>query len=273
MYKDTFVKSWKDIKDHPILLLPDAVMFLMNMALGIFFVKSSGISGLMTDPAILSKEVSTMLPVIKTFIKENLLRLIISFALFIVTSFLIGSGLIAMKFGMMRDLLEKQELSFKKMLTNGKYVWQVVSMKMIMFVIGMITFLFVIGTGVILSAFWLKGYGVLVASLSFPILVILLQICLLFRYPLVFLEKKHPIVAVKESFEYFFKNKKYTFMIWLIVTAMALITAPIGAILGLTDQTKLTAMIVLAYVLRSVIGVVIGVWSDMFKFRSYKLKV
>ncbi|MDP2906766.1 MAG: hypothetical protein Q8O03_02400 [Nanoarchaeota archaeon] len=273
MYKDLFIKSWKDLKNNPILLLPDTVMFLLNMALGIFFLKSSGILGLATDPAILSKQVSTMLPVIKLFIKENLLKLIISFALFILTSFLVGSGLVAMKLGMMKDLLEKQELSFKKMLSNGRYVGQVISMKMIMFIIGAVTFLFVIGTGVILSTFLFKGQGVLVTTLLSPVLIILLQLSLLFRYQIMFSEKKHTITAVKESFEYFIKNKKHVFLVWLIAVAMAFITAPIGAFLGLTDQTKLSMMIVLFYILRSVTGVVIGVWSDMFKFRTYKLKL
>ncbi len=132
MYKDAFIKSWKDLKNNPILLLPDTVMFLLNMALGVFFFKSSGLLGLATDPAILSKEISTMAPVIKLFLKENMLKLIIYFAVFILTSFFVGSGFTAMKLGMMKDLLEKQELSFKKMLSNGRYVGQVISMKMIM---------------------------------------------------------------------------------------------------------------------------------------------
>lgn len=273
MYKDAFIKSWKDLKNNQILLLPDTVMFLLNMALGIFFLKSSGLLGLATDPAMLSKEISTMVPVIKLFLKENILKLIISFAVFILTSFLVGSGLVAMKLGMMKDLLEKQELSFKKMISNGRYVGQVISMKMVMFIIGAITFLFVIGTGIILSTFLLKGYGVLVTALFFPVLIVLLQLFLLFRYQLMFLEKKHTIIAVKESFEYFLKNKKHVFIVWLIAIAMAFITAPIGAFLGLIDQTKVSAMIVLFYLLRSVVGVVIGVWSDMFKFRTYKLKI
>lgn len=273
MYKDTFIKSWKDLKNNPILLLPDAVMFLMNMALGVFFFKSSGISGLTTDPAMLSKEISTMAPVIKLFIKENLLKLIISFAIFILTSFLVGSGLVAMKLGMMKDLLEKQELSFKKMFSNGRYTLQVISMKMVMFIIGVITFLFVLGTGVILSMFLFKGQGVLVTALLSPILVILLQLCLLFRYQIMFLERKHTITSVKGSFEYALKNKKHVFLVWLIAIAMSFITAPISALLGLTDQTKLYVMIVLSYILISAIGVVIGVWSDMFKFRTYKSNI
>ena len=274
MYREAFVKSWKDLKDNPIIFLPDAAILILNITLGLLFLKYSGILKLITDPTMLTREVETMMPALKLFIKENMLRLILSGLLFIFTTFFIGSGFTAMKLGTMKDLMEKQKLSFRKMIGNGRYVWQVISMKMMMFVIGAVTFLFIFGTGVILSAFFFKGYGVWVSTLFLPFLVIILQWLLLFRYPIMLLEKKHTITAVKDSIGYFLKNKKYVFVTWLIITAVSFASVPVNAYVGFEEQKMATLSIaVLAgYFLNSIIRVVINVWSDMFRFRSYRSK-
>lgn len=275
MYKEALIKSGQDLKHNLILFLPDTIIFLINLLLGLLFLKSSGLLKLITDPVMVTRELETMAPVIKLFFKENMLKIIISFALFILTSFLIGSGFTAMKFGMMKDLIEKQNLTIKKMINNGRYVGQVISMKMIMFVIGTVTFLFTLGTGIILSTFILKGYSTLIMALFFPLLVMLLQLLLLFRYQIMFLEKKHTITAVKESFEYFFKNKKRVFTIWLIIIAASFITAPVSAYLGFAEQktTTLSIIAIIGYFLRGIAGIIINVWADMFKFRSYESKL
>ncbi len=275
MYKEVFIKSWKDLKDNPILFIPDTLIFLLNIALGLLFLNYSGVSKLMTDPAILTKEVEAMVPVLKLFFKENFLKLIISAALFVLTSFLIGSGFTAMKLGTMKDLTEKQELTFKKMISNGRYVGQVISMKMVMFVIGVVTFLFTAGTGIILSSLLSRGYSILITALLLPILIIILQLLLLFRYQTMLLEKKHTITAAKESFEYFLNNKKYVFIIWLILLAISFAVAPVSAYVGIAEKNRVTlsAIVIIGYILRGGIKVVIDVWSDMFRFRSYKLKL
>lgn len=275
MYKEGFIKSWKDLKNNPILFLPDVIIILVNMLLGFFFLKYSGLLKLITDPDLLLRELSVTAPIIKLFFKENILRIIIAVALFALTSFVIGSGLTAMKLGMMKELVSKRNLTIRKMINNGKYVWQVILMKMIMFVIGIVIFLFILGTGLILSTFLHKGIIILFITILFPTLIIALQLLLLFRYQTMFLKNINPIMAVKESFEYFNNNKKYVFIIWLIIVVISFITAPLSAYLGFTQEKIIflsTAMI-LGYLVRQIIRMIVNVWSDMFKFRSYKLKL
>lgn len=271
MYKGLFIQSWKDLKDNPILFVPDVIVLFVNLILGFFFLKYSGILKLIMDPETLVKGIESAVPIIKLFLKENILRLIVTFVLSALTSFVIGSGLIAMKFGMMKDLINKKKLTIKKMFKSGKYVWQVISMKMIIFAIGIVTFLFLFGTGIILNTFLQKNLAISMVGFFFPVILLILQLLLFFRYPIIFLEEKHPFVAVKESFNYFLKNKKHVFIIWLIILAISFIPMPLNAILGLTEQKLVLSAVavIVGYLIKSLINMIITVWSDMFKFRNY----
>ncbi|MBM3200056.1 hypothetical protein FJZ53_03885 [Candidatus Woesearchaeota archaeon] len=272
MHKEAFIQSWKDLKEHPLVAVPDLVMLVINTLLTVLFLKYSGLLGLVTNPEVAAQEFSAIASLLKSFLKENLVKLVLSFTVFILTSFLIGSGFMAMKLGAMRDLMLKRKITIKTVMGNGRHVWQVISMKMIMFVIGFITFLFIIGAGVILNAFVLKGYGVLVTMLFFPILIIILQLLTFFRYQILFLESKHTILSVKESFNYFVKNKKHVLTIWGIVILLSFITAPISVLTGVLEQRAALPWILFSvYFFRSLIKTILNVWSDMFKFRTYKL--
>lgn len=276
MYKERFVSSWKDLKKHPLLFLPDIIIFLMNISLALLFLKYSGLLKLITDPETLTKGLEAAVPTIKLFFKENMLKIIVTFSLFILTSFVIGSGLVAMKLGMMKEVIKRKKLAIRKMINNGKYVWQVISMKMIMFAIGIVTFLFLFGTGIILSTFLHKGVVILIMGLLFPALMVVLQLLLFFRYQIMFLEEKHPIIAVKDSFEYFINNKKHVLIVWLIILAVSFATIPLTALLGITEQkavNMLSATVIIGYLISNITKIVINVWSEMFKFRSYKLEL
>lgn len=272
MYKELFVKSWKDLRNNPILFLPDIIIFSVNAILGLLFLKYSGLLKLITDPELLVEGLGAAVPMIKLFFKENLLRLIITLSLFVLTSFIIGSGLTAMKLGMIKELINKKRLTIRKMIDNGKYVWQVIAMKMILFAIGVVLFLFIFGTGIILAAFLHKGLVIVIMGLFVPIFLLIVQLLLFFRYPAMFLEEKHPFIAVKESFDYFLKNKKHVFIVWLIIILISLIAIPLDAILGLAEQklALFSAAMIFGYLLRSLIKIAISIWSEVFKFRSYK---
>ncbi|MDP2909103.1 MAG: hypothetical protein Q8N77_04835 [Nanoarchaeota archaeon] len=275
MYKEEFIKSCKDLKNNLILFLPDLAMLILNFIFGLLFLKYSGFLSIVSDPWTLTKEVETMAPAIKLFLRENLLRIAITLLMFILTSFLIGAGLTAMKLGMMNSLRNNQKPTFRSMISSGRYVWQVVSMKMIMFVIGTVFFLFSIGTFLILSTLMPKVYVWITVGFLFPTLLVALQLILFFRYQVMFLENKHAITAVKESYYYFLKNKKHVFLTWMIVTMVSLVTAPLAAYMGFAEQKGIviTAAVIIGYSLRSIINLLINVWSDMFRFRSYKSQI
>ena len=275
MSKQRFIQSWKDLKNNLILFVPDIITLIINLILGFFFLKYSGLLSLITNPEIILSKVETSVPFIKLFFKENLSRIIISFAVFIITSFVIGSGLTAMKMSMMKDIIKRKKLTLIKLITNGKDIWKVVSMKMIMFVIGIITFLFALGITIILSTFIPQDLMTRIIQI-FPFLMIMfLQIIFFFRYPIVFLDKKHPIIAVKNSVYYFINNKKYVLIVWLIVFSFSSLITIFNIALAFTKEKIILPSIILSiiYILSYIFQKIINVWSEMFKFRSYKTKL
>ena len=273
MYKKVFIKSWKDLKNNPILFIPDIIIFLMNVILGFLFLKYSGLFKILTDPNTLVEGLETAVPLLKMFFQENMIRVIANLIFFALTSFIIGSSLTAMKFGMIKDMIKKRKLTLKKMIHNGKYVWQIISMKIIMFIIGVITFLFILGSGIILYTFLNKSVALIILAVSFPIIILILQVLLFFRYPVMFLENKNPIKSVKGSFDYFLNNKKHVLIIWLIIIAVSLIISLISPYLGFAEQKiALSLTMVLGYFISRIIKIAVNLWSETFKFRSYKLK-
>jgi len=273
MYTEVFTQSWKDLKENPILFVPDIVIVVINIILGLSFLKSSGLITILSDPSTILKSLETFAPILQSFLKENLIRVIVTLILFAITSFVIGSGLSAMKYGMLRDLVNKKKLTLSKMWENGKNIWLVVSMKMIMFAVGIITLLFLIGSGVIMSQFIERGTAAFILTVATPIFILILQLLLFFRYQIMFLENKHPFEAIKESYHYFTKHFKTVILTWLIIIAISITASFLAAFTGLAEG-KLTFSItlILGYLVRNIINVIIGLWAETFKFRIYKLK-
>ncbi len=276
MYKRNFIYTWKDLKESPLLFLPDILGLMMNLTLFFLFLKFSGILSVILNPEILSKKLVDAAPAIELFFKQNMLKVIFSLAIFVLTSFVIGSGFMAMKLGIMKTIIKRKKVTLKTMIQNGKHVGPVISMKMLLFVIGVITSLFFIGSGVILSFYIHKGYVTLIMLFLFPMVIILLQLMTFFRYQIMVLEKKHSFIALRDSFYYFLRNKKYVFLTWLIALLVSLITAPLSAFLGFSKfQTAIISFsVVIGYIIRQIMIIILdGVWVEMFKFRSYNPKL
>ena len=151
MYKEEFVTSWKDIKNYPILFLPTLMYIVFNLIFGLILLKYFGLLKVFTDPNLLMQELEVIAPAIKSFLQQNAIRVVIALAFFVLTNFVVGSGLKAMKFGMMKDVMRNRRPSVKKMFGYGRYTPQVIYMRFIMFLIGVVVFLFVSGSGIILS--------------------------------------------------------------------------------------------------------------------------
>lgn len=273
MYKEVFNTSWKDLKNNPILFLPDFIMMVATLLLGWLFLHFSGITQFLASPDIIAKEIEELMPIVTGFFQENLLKLIIAFSLFILTSFILGSGLLAMKLGMMRDFVSNKKLSLKRMWGNSRHFWDVVYMKILMFLIGIVFFLFFFGSGLILYTMLPRVIAILAAALIFVIVIILLTLILLFRYPILFLDKKNPIAAIKDSLIYFNKNKKHVLFIWLIILAVTIgIKLFEGMISPIIQYKSVFYSIFLLNLIRSLFNLLIGVWSSLFRFKMYKIK-
>ena len=70
---------------------------------------------------------------------------------------------------------------------------------------------------VILNTFMPVRVAGALSFMLFPIMVLVLQLILFFRYPIMFLKKKNVIEAITSSVQYLLKNKKHVVIIWLMV--------------------------------------------------------
>ncbi len=111
MYKDAFLKSFKNLRFS--VFIPDLYLMVIELVLTFLFLKFSGIAKLLTDPEFLAASIENKIPLVGIFVSENILTLLIYFALFIVTTFVLGASLNAMRYGMIRDIVWGNHYSFK----------------------------------------------------------------------------------------------------------------------------------------------------------------
>ncbi|MBU4501834.1 MAG: hypothetical protein KKA79_04525 [Nanoarchaeota archaeon] len=274
MYKVAFTQSWKDLKQNLILFIPDIIIVLFNLLLGLFFLQYSGILGAVKDPELWVEGLVTVLPAISSFVQQNIVRLIITFIAFALTSFVIGSGLTAMKYAMIKDLVKKKKLTIKKMFYYGKGVWNIIFMKIVMFAIGIIVLiflsLFITGLSLIIYYFVKSKVIISLTNLALvSIIIIVLQMSFFFRYPIMFLDKKNPLKAVKDSLTYFLKHKNFVFKIWLIIALLYVLEVLLALLLRRLEFT-IPVIGALTLVLGTLINITRNLWSEIFKFRTYK---
>ena len=269
MYKERLVESFKNLKF--LLFIPDLVMLIISFLLGFSFVKYSGIIEFFNANNNLIDSFDTLIPLLSNFIQENILVFVIYLILFFITGFILGSGINAMKFGMMKDLVEKKKLDFKKMLRYGsKYFWDIVLMRLTVFIISLIVLLF-FSILIVLNALNIFYNEIFFMIILFLFLIVLffLRLLFLFRYPALLIDRKNPIQIIKSLYLYLLKNFKYVFITWLITFLIGLIVVLLDFSLNIVYGV--TLMIILL-VIRYIISLIYGVWSNLFLFYMYKLK-
>jgi len=141
----------------------------------------------------------------------------------------------------------------------------------------MIFFLFLVSSSLASTIVWLisvliqKKISIIVISL---LLALILQLILLFRYQFMFLERKNALIALKRSFTYFLRNKRHVFAVWLIIFAVSMISKVLIAALAIIREIigHVSYSLLIGLLITHMLGILLSVWSEMFKFRIYKLK-
>ncbi|MBI2667798.1 hypothetical protein HYX17_03440 [Candidatus Woesearchaeota archaeon] len=269
MYKERLIESFKSLKF--LLFVPDLAMLIISFLLGLSFVKYSGITEFFNANNNLIDSLDMLIPLLSDFIQDNILVFVIYLILFFITGFILGSGINAMKFGMMRDIIEKKKLEFKKMIGYGsKYFWDIVLMRLTVFIISLMVLLF-FGILIILNAlntFYSQIFFNIILLL-FLITLFFLSLLLLFRYPALLIDRKNPIEIIKSLYLLLLKNFKHVFMTWFIIFLFGLIILLLDFSLNIAYGA--TLMIILI-IIRYAISLIYGVWSNLFLFYMYKLK-
>ncbi|MCG2719290.1 MAG: hypothetical protein L6266_00925 [Nanoarchaeota archaeon] len=131
-YPDLALCSIKHMRKNPVLFLPDLILFLITFFITIIFYKYSGLSVLLSE--ILTVEARTEL--IKMFLSENWLQVLVSVLIFAFVTFILGVSTEAIKFTMIKQVILKKKASLQKSWHDrNNYFWKIVLMKVMIFLL------------------------------------------------------------------------------------------------------------------------------------------
>jgi len=263
------LKALKNIYKNPVVLVPDALLTLFVFLMAQLTIILTGIKEVFPEATEVSEEL------IRAFFKENAVQIIWPIALFFVTTFLVGIGFQVIKFELIASILKKKKVSFVKAWKyRFRYMFRVLLLKLLIFILaaiiialiyivfGWLLFLIINPFNPELAIMVSSVFNIVLLLLAF----ILIQLGILFRYPIMFLTKtKNPFKVLIESFKKFNNNRLHTLTTFLILLLVGLIVGVISILIALPQITALIAVTVL-------IGVLHQTWTDMFVFLKFKEK-
>jgi hypothetical protein len=272
MYRQVFWKSLKNLRIA--LFIPDFYFMFIELILAFLFYRFTGISVLFENPDFMAASIEAKLPLIQLFVSSNLVSILFYLLIFVLTSFILGASLNCMRFGMIRDVVKGNKFSFKQVVGYGIRFWSVVAVRMILFGLGILAFLFISGSFMILQTYY-PGVPtvVVVTGLGFAA-VFFLKLLFLFAYAIMFLEKKGAFAAVRDSFVYFFRNKDYVIKVFMIVMVLSVVLFPFEyAFIRYKNMFGLVSLYAIAFlVVRNLASSFYTVWSELLIFYSYDAK-
>lgn len=273
MYREVFWKSVKNLKLS--LFIPDFYLLLIEMVLAFLFFKFTGLAALLTDPVFIAASIEGKIPLLRLFISENTLGLLIYFLLFVLTSFILGASLNSMRYGMIRDVVFGRGYSFKQVMNYGVRFWPIVLVKLIIFIFGVVTFLFIVGSYSILETYYTLPFTLFVVTFLVLAAVLFLKLLFLFTYAIMFLDSRGALASVTNSFAYFLHYKWYVFKVFLIILVLSAVLVPFELIFNHYQNALglLSFYTILFFVVRGAASAFYNVWSEVFIFYSYGVRL
>jgi len=276
-------RGFQYIKEHPVLLLPEVLLFILTyfLTLGLYrfsglseFVKIAFASGERIDPSIF----------LRAFAHDYTTQIIISLAVFIFVTFILGVGMETIKFRMIKMVVQGEKVNMRDILEGRAFdFYRIIGMKVIIYLIAsaialclmlLASFVFSISDGLVAFAAWVSA-GIGIA------LFVILSIGLLFRYPLLFLEGKNAATTVRASFHYFTKHTKHVLISWLVYFGMAILFGIASALASMVFAqlqelvTGVTVIYLVSFtgaIAAFAVRLIYNVWAGLFLFESYNAR-
>ena len=279
VYFKRIYESLKVLKNNWKIIIPSLYAFILTLVLTLIFIYVNDLFRVVfSDPSNLfiaggisaiAKKISAVL-----LTQSQMLKIIISLAVFVMTNFFVGSGLIAIKFAMIDDALKNKKISLKRSFFGGiNRFWHVVEMRFMVFVLIVILSLILSLPFFILSNYF--GKISLLVSISIITILLLIRLLLLFRYPIMFKDKKSPISSLIHSMSIFKNKTGYVFTIWLISITAIFVVSLFSELFRvyLSDTfyglSALAVILISFYVLKELLMVFVNTFVDVFLFVSY----
>lgn len=263
-YKGTFLESFRDIKNNPILLVPDLLLVISTTVLTSLFLY---INGLLKGTSLSAEHFGRF--ALETFNSAPLLtKFILSLVIIAVINIFFGITFNIMKYAMIRDLIEyRREPNLLESYYEVKdYLFPVLGIKAIFAVLFLLPF-------IIFTFLSFKNNLLIIIS---PIIVlgiwVFLKISFLFIYPTLMVKtRKGIITTIRETYQYFKRNKLHTVISSVIVFLTSVLATYLITLIGrvLTNYIAINAVASLYTLISTVAIVIIWVWGLVFVFRNY----
>jgi len=280
IYKDLTLDSIKIIKKNLILFIPDLILLFSTILISIIALLVTGLlPKVLVNPSMIY-DITTAKDVLTGFFSTsgNIIRTVVSLILFVIVLFFVGAGLMAVKYSMIKQILDKKKITFKgssSLATN--FFWRIIILKVYLFLIIavpiflvflLISFLFYLSNTITITIGSILG----VLAVIFLVLTVL---AFLFRYPILILDNASPIKSLKNSLKFFKKNIKYVIMCEVLIIILTtlfglLFNLPINYLQTLFESIYIFLFLV---ILRRAIQIIPTLWTEIFIFLAYKKKI
>ena len=269
MYGKIFKNALKNFRF--VLIIPDLTLVLFASLLGILFVRLSGAYLFFKDIDFVNITQEQLFGLIKDYTSTNYMSLLIYGALFFILNFVFGAGVLAFKYKLITQVVNKKKADLLKSLKNNfDFAWRVIRYRLFLFLVGVLVVIALILFLSVFLYFDLKILGLILVALLFFLIMFLLQLFLYFVYPAMFLENKKVIKSLKSSFYFVRKNFNYAFAIWLF---SMLIVVVISFVFNTIDKLLSFAFFYFVFVFVNVIvNIFLRVYVELVKFYAYKPK-
>jgi len=212
-----YLKTWKNLK--LILFVPDFIIAIVNIILAYLFVNFSGLGKFISG----YDKLYNALPFLGKFISENIFSLVFFGLLFLVFNFVIGSGILSIKYGLMGDIVNKKKLKFVEY--SREYTKPIIILRFLIFLLISVLLLIITGVSFLIFSLFSKGIGITILLVLFFIILFILKLILLYRYPAMFLKDRSAFFAIRNSFLFFKRKSWITFGSFLVLVLNGLFLA------------------------------------------------
>lgn len=303
-FTEVVFRAAKKLKENPILVLP-SLLLLTFTALSKFLMFKYGKFNELAQivDSIIKAKVSTsfvaekfQFEMLVSFFQNYWAQLLTSGIAFFLATFVVGVGMMAFEFVMIKNMINKKEIRlWKDRQEKKRYFWGIVFIRIFTYVLSFI--ILAITGGLALGIYLMTKqitpttitFGAITAALA-SLFLLLVRLSLLFVYPgLLFGKTTNPVKAIKNTFLFFKTNPSYTFYAWFTVLVISTAIGIAEFIGGYAEnllvnviekfvsniglKATLSGIAVSSYnFIVFLAKLFFGVWTNIFLFYCYKEK-
>ena len=261
VYFKTASSSIIDMKKNLVVFLPDLLFFIFTLVLAVLFLYINNLTSIFVGLDLFTNEIRNIINNTSLSI-----RLVTSLVFLLLINLLVGLSAISTRYFLLNNLIKKEKLNLVKAYKESyKYFSSIIGIKLIILGVYLIPLIILLSIGIIYKP-------LLILMIILLIFVwIIFKFVFLFVYASLFLKvNKGSIRSVKESIDYFNKNKKHVILtglfVFVVVFFVSLVFSFIPNYLTAADQSFLvfTPIVVIYTIIKALIDIVLLIWSSLF---------